>query len=181
MFLIAIVEVAVNGAIEIQICAGKRAVYGSGDVKGRDSGLAPDHFTRRLPEPHSSVLSPCLKMIDFAGLYALCVSHFLMLFRRVFVPTATLGVGVLSAPSGFPATGNGLWYTTAAGAWSKSWLPIGNGYLAAMVPGGTRVEVTQLNIESLWSGGPFADPVCRGYCTPNLFLVISCELMVVDV
>ncbi len=49
-------------------------------------------------------------------------------------------------------------------------------------PGGTRVEVTQLNIESLWSGGPFADPVCRGYCTPNLFLLaVSCELMVVDV
>ena len=29
----------------------------------------------------------------------------------------------------------------------------------AMVPGGTSNEVTQLNIESLWSGGPFADPV----------------------
>lgn len=28
-----------------------------------------------------------------------------------------------------------------------------------MVPGGTSNEVTQLNIESLWSGGPFADPV----------------------
>ncbi|KAK0199846.1 glycoside hydrolase family 95 protein [Desarmillaria ectypa] len=101
-------------------------------------------------------------MIDFTGLYALCVSHFLMLFRRVFVPTVTLGVGVLSAPSGFPATGNGLWYTTTAGAWSKTWLPIGNGYLAAMVPGGTRMEVTQLNIESLWSGGPFADPTYNG-------------------
>jgi hypothetical protein len=29
----------------------------------------------------------------------------------------------------------------------------------AMVPGGTSNEVTQLNIESLWSGGPFADKV----------------------
>jgi alpha-L-fucosidase 2 len=28
-----------------------------------------------------------------------------------------------------------------------------------MVPGGTSNEVTQLNIESLWSGGPFADKV----------------------
>lgn len=28
-----------------------------------------------------------------------------------------------------------------------------------MVPGGTSTEATQLNIESLWSGGPFADPV----------------------
>lgn len=55
------------------------------------------------------------------------------------------------------------------------YLPIGNGYLAgavifirsvdcysyhiAMTPGGTTYEETQLNIESLWSGGPFADPV----------------------
>jgi len=31
---------------------------------------------------------------------------------------------------------------------------------AATTPGGTSYETTQLNIESLWSGGPFADPVC---------------------
>lgn len=29
----------------------------------------------------------------------------------------------------------------------------------AMLPGGTSQESTQLNIESLWSGGPFQDPV----------------------
>jgi len=29
-----------------------------------------------------------------------------------------------------------------------------------MLQGGTIQETTQLNIESLWSGGPFADPVC---------------------
>jgi alpha-L-fucosidase 2 len=28
-----------------------------------------------------------------------------------------------------------------------------------MTPGGTAYEETQLNIESLWTGGPFADPV----------------------
>ena len=28
-----------------------------------------------------------------------------------------------------------------------------------MVNGQTAQEVTQLNIESLWSGGPFQDPV----------------------
>lgn len=31
---------------------------------------------------------------------------------------------------------------------------------AATTPGGMSYETTQLNIESLWSGGPFADPVC---------------------
>jgi hypothetical protein len=29
----------------------------------------------------------------------------------------------------------------------------------AMLSGGTREERTQLNLESLWKGGPFADPV----------------------
>jgi len=29
----------------------------------------------------------------------------------------------------------------------------------AMIPGRTNQEATQLNIESLWSGGPFQDPV----------------------
>ncbi|KAF5381765.1 hypothetical protein D9615_005480 [Tricholomella constricta] len=68
----------------------------------------------------------------------------------------------VSAPPGFPASGNGLWFTKSANVWSKEWLPVGNGYLAAMVPGGTSSEATQLNIESLWSGGPFADKSYNG-------------------
>ena len=32
--------------------------------------------------------------------------------------------------------------------------------ILAMVQGGTVSEDTQLNIESLWSGGAFQDPVC---------------------
>ncbi|TFK37018.1 Six-hairpin glycosidase-like protein [Crucibulum laeve] len=66
------------------------------------------------------------------------------------------------APSGFPASGNGLWFTTPGKVWSRDFLPVGNGYLAAMTPGGTTQEATQLNIESLWSGGPFADPSYNG-------------------
>ncbi|KAJ3482321.1 hypothetical protein NLJ89_g12147 [Agrocybe chaxingu] len=31
-----------------------------------------------------------------------------------------------------------------------------------MLPGRTMQEATQLNIESLWSGGPFADPSYNG-------------------
>ncbi|KAF8954807.1 glycoside hydrolase family 95 protein [Flammula alnicola] len=68
----------------------------------------------------------------------------------------------LSAPQAFPKSGNGLWFTQPGGVWSRGWLPIGNGYLAAMVPGGTTQETTQLNVESLWSGGPFADPSYNG-------------------
>lgn len=83
----------------------------------------------------------------------------------------------LAAPNGFPASGNGLWYRTPGTSWVEEFLPIGNGYLAgenngsivrrfsthtitAMTPGGTSEEVTQLNIESLWTGGLWQDPVC---------------------
>ncbi|KAF8157029.1 glycoside hydrolase family 95 protein [Crassisporium funariophilum] len=68
----------------------------------------------------------------------------------------------VAAPQAFPTSGNGLWYTQPGAIWAREYLPIGNGYLAAMVPGGTTQETTQLNIESLWSGGPFADPSYNG-------------------
>lgn len=37
--------------------------------------------------------------------------------------------------------------------------------VTAMTPGGTTYETTQLNIESLWTGGSFADPVSTYYPT----------------
>ena len=48
------------------------------------------------------------------------------------------------------------WYREPA---AKYWegLPLSNGRLAAMVPGGVRNEVISLNDESLWSGSPY-DP-----------------------
>ncbi|TRM55989.1 glycoside hydrolase family 95 protein [Schizophyllum amplum] len=59
------------------------------------------------------------------------------------------------APEGFPTSGNGLWYDAPGVYWGRDFLPVGNGFLAAMTPGGTSFEATQLNLESLWSGGPF--------------------------
>ncbi|KAI0827177.1 Six-hairpin glycosidase-like protein [Trametes gibbosa] len=86
-----------------------------------------------------------------------------MLIRRTVV-FATVASTAVAAPSAFPSSGNGLWYTQQGRfeAWSNDWLPIGNGYLAATLLGGTSQEVTQLNIESLWSGGPFQDPNYNG-------------------
>ncbi|KAF7313804.1 Glycoside hydrolase family 95 protein [Mycena chlorophos] len=89
------------------------------------------------------------------------VSQALMLLRRVLLLGPAVSIAV-AAPSAFPATGNGLWYTDVGGFWTRWWLPVGNGYLAAMTPGGTYQEITQLNIESLWSGGPFQDPTYNG-------------------
>lgn len=37
--------------------------------------------------------------------------------------------GLVGAPVGFPASGNGLWYAQPAVNWSTQYLPIGNGYL----------------------------------------------------
>ncbi|KDN36266.1 hypothetical protein RSAG8_10954, partial [Rhizoctonia solani AG-8 WAC10335] len=72
------------------------------------------------------------------------------------------GTAAVAAPSGFPASGNGLWYSEPAVNWSTQYLPIGNGYLGAMINGNPVSDRVQLNIESLWSGGPFADPNYNG-------------------
>lgn len=46
-----------------------------------------------------------------------------------------------------------LWYDKPAPDWNGA-LPVGNGRLGAMVFGGTKEELIQLNEETLWTGGP---------------------------
>src|SRR4051812_37725724 len=46
-----------------------------------------------------------------------------------------------------------LWYRRPAPTWLHS-LPVGNGFLGAMVSGGIEAERIQLNEKSLWSGSP---------------------------
>ncbi|KIY64807.1 glycoside hydrolase family 95 protein [Cylindrobasidium torrendii FP15055 ss-10] len=75
--------------------------------------------------------------------------------HKLGATTVLAGGALAAAPEGFPASGKGLWYTTPGSIWTTQYLPVGNGYLGAMTPGGTTYEATQLNIESLWSGGPF--------------------------
>ena len=41
-------------------------------------------------------------------------------------------------------------------------IPIGNGYMGAMIYGGVGVDVIQLNEKTLWSGGPGANPNYEG-------------------
>ncbi|KAH9896616.1 Six-hairpin glycosidase-like protein [Cubamyces lactineus] len=89
-----------------------------------------------------------------------------MLMRRAGEAAAIAATvsSVLAVPPAFPSSGKGIWYTQPGRfeAWSNDWIPIGNGYLAATLLGETAQEVTQLNIESLWSGGPFQDPSYNG-------------------
>jgi alpha-L-fucosidase 2 len=51
-----------------------------------------------------------------------------------------------------------LRYSKPADVWTEA-LPVGNGRLGAMVFGGTREELIQLNEATLWSGGPGKDTV----------------------
>ncbi|KAL9709537.1 hypothetical protein Ac2012v2_007276 [Leucoagaricus gongylophorus] len=77
-----------------------------------------------------------------------------MWIHRVLLGLLQLFLVAKCTPPGFPSSGNGLWYKEPGMIWSRDWLPVGNGYLAVTTPGGTNYEATQLNIESLWSGGP---------------------------
>ncbi|WP_420399075.1 glycosyl hydrolase family 95 catalytic domain-containing protein [Flagellimonas sp.] len=47
-----------------------------------------------------------------------------------------------------------IWYKKEAKSWMREALPIGNGYMGAMVFGGVERERIQFNEESLWVGGP---------------------------
>ncbi|TRM66567.1 glycoside hydrolase family 95 protein [Schizophyllum amplum] len=69
---------------------------------------------------------------------------------------------VAGAPEGFPASGNGVWDNAPGTSWARGSYPIGNGYLAAMIPGGTTLDMMSLNLESLWPGGPFQNSSYNG-------------------
>ena len=47
-----------------------------------------------------------------------------------------------------------LWYKQPAKDWMSEALPIGNGYMGAMLFGGVNEDRIQFNEESLWAGGP---------------------------
>ncbi|KAF8590641.1 glycoside hydrolase family 95 protein [Ramaria rubella] len=82
------------------------------------------------------------------------------LFSSIVFISVAPSYGAL--PDSFPASGKALWFRTPAVVWSKEYLPIGNGFLAAMVQGETVHDETTLNIESLWSGGPFQNQSYTG-------------------
>ncbi len=82
--------------------------------------------------------------------------------RRGFVATAALGSTLLSALPALAASGAArlgddalsLWYDQPAGPWIEA-LPVGNARLGAMVFGRPAQERLQLNIDTLYGGGPY--------------------------
>src|SRR5471030_2043871 len=53
----------------------------------------------------------------------------------------------------FAQSKNILWYDKPAANWNEA-LPIGNGFIAAMVFGSPELERLQLNESTIWAGGP---------------------------
>lgn len=62
--------------------------------------------------------------VDMAGMTASYILRVFALTLGIVVHTAN------SAPPGFPASGNGLWYDKPGSNWVTELLPIGNGYIA---------------------------------------------------
>ncbi|USK36652.1 glycoside hydrolase N-terminal domain-containing protein (plasmid) [Bacillus sp. F19] len=56
--------------------------------------------------------------------------------------------------AGPPDSDLALWYRQPAVNWEKEALPIGNGYMGAMIFGGVNQEHIQFNEKTLWTGGP---------------------------
>ncbi|WP_374165032.1 glycoside hydrolase N-terminal domain-containing protein [Arcticibacter sp. MXS-1] len=79
--------------------------------------------------------------------------HLLMLFKRRWLSLAIL-ILLPVYLSGQSNTGLKLWYKKPAGQTWTDALPLGNGFLGAMVFGNTSRETISLNEGTVWSGGP---------------------------
>ncbi|KAH7105024.1 glycoside hydrolase family 95 protein [Auriculariales sp. MPI-PUGE-AT-0066] len=66
------------------------------------------------------------------------------------------------APTAAASPGNRLWYRTWAEDWFLDYLPVGNGYQGQMQSSRPDWDDVQLNLESLWSGGPFVNATYSG-------------------
>jgi alpha-L-fucosidase 2 len=67
-----------------------------------------------------------------------------MWLESAFAALAFTSVAVGVAPSGFPASGNGLWYSAPGVIWSRDYLPVGNGFLAGKCMSRVNLEMRLL-------------------------------------
>ena len=66
-----------------------------------------------------------------------------------------------------------LWYATPASDWMREALPVGNGYVGAMIFGGVEREQIQFAEGSLWEGGPGSHPEYNFGNRPNAYEVLE--------
>ncbi len=92
----------------------------------------------------------------------------------LFVRAVVTMLGFVSALSAAESSaGNRLWFDTPGEAWYQESLPIGNGYMAAMIRGQVGLERIPLNEETIWSGGPGESPTYAGGNRPNAHKVLQ--------
>lgn len=58
---------------------------------------------------------------------------------------------------------NVLWFDQPASDWEREGLPIGNGYMGAVITGGVQQERFQFNEKTLWEGGPGSEAYNFGW------------------
>ncbi len=75
-------------------------------------------------------------------------------FKVTYDPAAQPDVISMGTNAPAPAGDTALWFRTPATDALNQGLPIGNGYMGALVTGDIAQESLQFNEESLWTGGP---------------------------
>lgn len=70
-----------------------------------------------------------------------------------YLKLATVYILLCCSATVFAQRKNILWYNKPAANWNEA-LPIGNGYIGAMVFGDAQLERLQLNESTIWAGGP---------------------------
>lgn len=89
------------------------------------------------------------KAICTASAIVLAVSNFMIMPVSANPETADSTGGTVPLKA---------WYTKAATNWESEALPLGNGYMGAMIFGGIEKDQILINEKTLWSGGPGANP-----------------------
>src|SRR5882672_5022806 len=104
-------------------------------------------ITTRHHKPHAARVSyKIMKRITLKHLSFLCVSLFLA--QPTALPAADKTNDTASAGRDMV-----LWYRQPAEKWLEA-MPVGDGYMGAMVFGGVQQERIALNESSFWSGRP---------------------------
>lgn len=80
---------------------------------------------------------------------------FLVLFNGIIISCAVDG-------SDFQKPALIAIYNAPAKVWESEALPIGNGYMGAMIFGDVHTDIIQVNENTLWSGGPGSNPDYNG-------------------
>ena len=91
-----------------------------------------------------------------------------IIFSFLFILAIILTASILKQPAKEKcAPALRLKYDFPAENWESQALPLGNGYMGAMIFGGVNTDLIQVNEHTIWSGGPGANPNYDGGHKPE--------------